>query len=328
MESQNAIDHTEISPTSLPSTPTPTKISQIHDDKPKSSGQPTQPSVARMYDYYLGGTTNYSIDREAVAEVAKAMPDVFNVAIENRSFLRRAIRFMSKQGITQFIDIGSGLPTKSNTHEIAQAINSKAKVVYVDMDPVVIEEGRAILAKNPESTRIIRADIREPAAVLNNPELLHVIDFSKPVGILMMCVACFWTNEEIVHIMRTIRATIASGSYIAATHDTFDGRKEETGAVERVQEVYKETPIPLYFRSKSEVFVLFDGLEIVEPGVVMLDGWHVELDDVSPVATKWLYGGVGKLATVKQGTTIGVGFMTALKHLPQVLFSGIIRILS
>lgn len=260
---------------------------------------PQQPSVARMYDYYLGGTTNYTIDREAVAEVAKAMPDCFNLCLENRSFLRRAVRFMVKQGITQFIDIGSGLPTKSNTHEVAQAINPKARVVYVDMDPVVLEEGKALLSKNEDTTTIICADVRKPDNVLGNAELNRLIDFSKPVGVLMMCVACFWTDTEISHIMSAIRSKTAAGSFIAATHDTYDGKRDDVQAVERVKEVYAETPIPIYFRSAEEVATIFEGLQLVEPGVVMLDEWHVDLDDSQPIATKWLYGGIGKTVAME-----------------------------
>jgi hypothetical protein len=319
---QTAIRYTETSLTNPPThTQAPANLSQIHHEDSKVPTQPVQPSVARMYDYYLGGTTNYSVDRDAVAEVAKAMPDCFNLCLENRSFLRRAVLFMSKQGITQFIDIGSGLPTKSNTHEIAQSVNSKAKVVYVDMDPVVLQEGKALLANNEETTTIICADIRNPVDVLQNQELRRLIDFSKPVGILMMCVACFWTDAEIVHIMNTLRATLAFDSYVAATHDTFDGKKEEAGAVERVQEVYKETPIPIYFRSKSEVAAVFDGLKLVEPGLVMLDDWHVELDDTSPIATKWLYGGVGKFEAVKQHSSIIIGWMAALRRWAQSIRS-------
>jgi hypothetical protein len=322
MGAQTTFAYTETSPTYPRHAHAPTNLSQIH----QTPTHPVQPSVARMYDYYLGGETNYSVDREAVAEVAKAMPDCFNLCLENRSFLRRAVLFMSKQGITQFIDIGSGLPTKSNTHEIAQAVNSKAKVVYVDMDPVVLQEGEALLASNKETTTIICADIRDPTNVLQNPEILRLIDFSKPVGILMMCVACFWTDEEIVHIMSTIRATIASGSYVAATHDTFDGKKQEAGAVERVQEIYKETPIPIYFRSKPEVAALFKGLDLVEPGLVMLDDWHVELNDAHPVATKWLYGGVGKFTGAKQNNSIVVGWIAALGRWIQSIRSVIRRL--
>jgi hypothetical protein len=293
------------SSSAIPSFPTPstamgaqtaTKSTSQQVSKVQDAVQPNpvQPSVARMYDYYLGGTTNYSVDRQAVAEVAKAMPDCFNLCLENRSFLRRAVRFMSKQGITQFIDIGSGLPTKSNTHEVAQAANPSAKIVYVDMDPVVLAEGKALLSKNVDTTTIICADVRQPDAVLEHPELNRLVDFSKPVGVLMMFVDCFWTDKEIAYIMGAIRSKAAPGSFIAATHDTYDGKQDDVGAVERVKEVYAETPIPIYFRSAGEVAAIFEGLELVQPGLVMLDEWHVEMDDVAPVATKWLYGGIGK----------------------------------
>lgn len=260
---------------------------------PLETSTPTQPSVARMYDYYLGGTHNTAIDRAAVDAVAKAMPDCFALCLENRSFLRRAVRYMLSQGITQFIDIGSGLPTNSNTHDVAQAINPGVKVVYVDMDPSVLDHGRRLLEGNG-LTSVVLGDIRKTEKVLWDPEVTRLIDFGRPVGVLMMCVACFFTDGEIGQIMRDIRGRIAEGSFVAASHDTFDGKRGQGETVRRVQEVYKDTPIPIYFRSRKEFLPLFEGLELVEPGVVFLDEWHVALDLPASVASRWLYGGVGK----------------------------------
>ncbi|KAF2398125.1 DUF574-domain-containing protein [Trichodelitschia bisporula] len=254
---------------------------------------PPQPSVARMYDLYLGGDFATPTDRAAVEAVAKAMPDCFALCRENRSFLRRAVRYMISQGVTQFIDLGSGLPTQNNTHEVAQAAYPGAKVVYVDMDEAVRDLGTKLLAADG-STRIICADVRDPAAVLANPELRGLIDFRKPVGVLLMCVACFFTDAEIGSIMGTIRNALPAGSFIAATHDTFDGKRDEVETVRRVEEVYSQTPIPIYFRGKDSVARIFEELQLVEPGLVMLHEWHVELDDNAPEASNWLYGAVGR----------------------------------
>ncbi|KAJ6143956.1 hypothetical protein N7471_003409 [Penicillium samsonianum] len=252
-----------------------------------------QPSVARMYDFYLGGTSSRAIDRDAVAEVAKAMPDCFDLCLENRSFLRRAVRYMASQGVTQFVDIGSGLPTVSNTHEIAQSINPDAKVLYVDMDPAVLELGQKLLAPN-KSTAIICADIRNPHEVFAHPDFNRLIDSTKPIGILMMCVACFFTEPEISSIMGDIRSVICEDSYVAVTHDTLDGHRNEKEKIARVQKIYSETPIPIYFRNHDEVSKIFEGLRLVDPGVVMLDEWHIGLDLPAPAAVRWLYGGVGR----------------------------------
>lgn len=171
---------------------------------------------------------------------------------------------MVSRGITQFIDIGSGLPTVSNTHEVAQAIDAGVRVVYVDMDPVVLEQGRKLLSDG--RTRVVLGDMREPEKVLGSEEVRGLIDFERPVGVLMMCVACFFTDAEIRGIMKVVRERVAEGSYVAASHDTFDGKRGQGETVRRVQEVYMDTPIPIYFRSREEFLPLFEGLEIVRPG--------------------------------------------------------------
>src|SRR3954463_12944373 len=164
----------------------------------------TRPSVARMYDYYLGGKDNFEIDRVAVRQVEEAMPEIRQLAQENRAFLRRAVRFMSRQGIRQFIDIGAGLPTVGNTHEIAQEITPDARVVYVDNDPAVHVHGQALLAAN-ENTTVVMADMRRPEEVLGHPETTRLIDFDRPVGVMLIAMTHFLTLDEGPQLLGRLR---------------------------------------------------------------------------------------------------------------------------
>ncbi|MFL5909836.1 MAG: SAM-dependent methyltransferase [Gaiellaceae bacterium] len=250
-----------------------------------------RPSVARMYDYYLGGKDNYRVDREALDRVAKAMPEIRELAQENRAFLRRAVRFMARQGIRQFIDIGSGLPTVGNTHEIAQEVDPAARVVYVDNDPVVLAHGRALLAADDQTT-VATADMHRPAEVLMHPQTMKLIDFSRPVGVLMIAMVHFLTMDEQPDVMDRLREALAPGSYFAATHVTTDDRPAD--AVAQIETVYATTPTPIYFRPRAEIARFFDGFELVAPGLVMLDEWQPDAADPGPVPTGWMYGGVGR----------------------------------
>jgi hypothetical protein len=253
----------------------------------------TRPSVARMYDYYLGGKDNFEIDRAAVERVEKAMPEVRQLAQENRAFLRRSVRYMARHGIRQFIDIGSGLPTVGNTHEIAQQIVPDARVVYVDNDPVVLQHGRAILATDANTT-VAAADMRRPDEVLGHPETVKLLDFNEPVGVLMIAMTHFLTMAERGAVMGRLRDALASGSHLAATHVTRDGHPMD--AVAQIEAVYASTPTPIYFREHAEVARFFEGFDLVEPGLVTIDTWHLDPADPAPAATKWLYGGVGRKA--------------------------------
>jgi hypothetical protein len=251
----------------------------------------SRPSVARMYDYYLGGKDNYRVDREAVDRVAEAMPNVRQLVQENRAFLRRTVRYMARQGIRQFIDIGSGLPTVGNTHEIAQEINPDARVVYVDNDPVVLAHGRALLAAD-DNTTVATADMHRPEEVLEHPKTRKLIDFDEPVGVLMIAMVHFLTTEERPAVMGRLRDALAPGSHLSATHGTADGKSAEAAA--DIEAVYATTPTPVSFRSHEEVSRFFDGFDLVDPGLVTLDVWRPDPQDPAPDATGWLYGGVGR----------------------------------
>jgi hypothetical protein len=243
-----------------------------------------------MYDYYLDGKDNFAIDREAVERVEKAMPDVRQVALENRAFLRRAVRFMAGTGVRQFIDIGAGLPTAGNTHEVAQRAAPDSRVVYVDNDPMVLAHGRALLATD-RSTTVIAADMRSPAEVLEHPDTLRLIDFEQPVGVLLIAMTHFLVEAERDDVIGALRDATAPGSCLAITHVTGDVHPYD--AVKGVERVYATTPTPIYFRSHAEVLRFFDGFELVEPGLVTADAWQPDPTEDSVPPTGWLYGGLG-----------------------------------
>jgi O-methyltransferase involved in polyketide biosynthesis len=251
----------------------------------------TQPHVARMYDYYLGGKDNFAVDREAVVAVEAAMPEVRQLARENRAFLRRAVRYMVANGVRQFVDIGAGLPTAGNTHEIAQGA-ADCRVAYVDNDPIVLAHGRALLATDARTT-VVTADLRKPEGIFANDEITRLIDFGKPVGVLLIAMTHFLREEEREPIMGVLRANLAPGSFLAATHVTVD--KHSTEAVEGVEAVYRRTPSPIFFRTHEQIAAFFDGFELADPGLVTIDAWRPDPEDPSPEPTGWLYGAVGRL---------------------------------
>jgi hypothetical protein len=244
-----------------------------------------------MYDYYLGGKDNFQVDRDAVAQVEAAMPEIRQLARENRAFLRRAVRYMARQGIEQFIDIGSGLPTAGNTHEIARQVIPAARVVYIDNDPMVFTHGSALLATD-EGTAVATADMRRPEEVLEHPQTMRLIDFTRPVGVLLIAMVHFITLGDRPRIMGCLRDALPPGSHVTATHVTMDGHPAE--AVAQIERVYATTPTPIHFREHAEVARFFDGLELADPGLVTIDTWRPDPGDPAPPATRWLYGAVGR----------------------------------
>jgi hypothetical protein len=261
------------------------------DSPPSSSIDTSRPSVARMYDYYLDGKDNYQVDRDAVDQVEAAMPEIRQLAWENRAFLRRAVRYMAQQGIDQFLDIGSGLPTVGNTHEIARQVIPDARVVYIDIDPVVAAHGRALLATD-ESTTVATGDMNHPEEVLQHPETKRLIDFTRPVGVLLIAMIHFIAQADRPRIMGYLRDALPPGSHLTGTHVTTDGHSAE--AFGQIERVYATTPTPIYFRDHAEIGRFFDGLELVEPGLVTVDVWRPDAADPAPPATHWLYGAVGR----------------------------------
>jgi O-methyltransferase involved in polyketide biosynthesis len=238
------------------------------------------PSPARLYDYYLGGTNNFEVDRLAAEQIRKQMPELEDAAWANRGFHGRAARWLAAQGIRQFIDIGSGLPTQNNTHDAVRRVTTDCRVVYVDNDPMVAAYGNALLAGNGTTT-VVTADLRDPDALLANPGLVDLIDFSEPVGLLMTAVVHFVPDEEDPWgLVARYVAAVPPGSYLALSHVTYDNLPPRI--VQAGQEVYARASSNIFLRSRAEVERFFDGLEIVapfegaNPGLTYVGVWGAE----------------------------------------------------
>jgi hypothetical protein len=235
--------------------------------------RPDIPSPARIYDFLLGGKDNYPADREAAQELLAAVPDVRMFAQQNRAFLRRAVRYMAVgAGISQFIDIGTGLPTQGNVHELARDATPGARVVCVDNDPVVLAHGRAMLHGEAD-TAILEHDLREPDAIITDPELRKLIDFGQPVGLLLVAVMHFISDEEDpAGLIRRLAGALPSGSHVALSHATVDSRPESV----RGEKVYERATAQARARTRDEVLAMVAGLDLVEPGLVWAPQWHPE----------------------------------------------------
>ena len=262
---------------------------------------PDKPSPARLYDYYLGGTTNFPADREAAERIRADLPEISDLAWANRGFHQRAARWLTaERGIRQFIDIGSGLPTQGNTHEVIQKVSRQAKVVYVDSDPMVLAYAKAMLADDG-STAVIQADLRDPDSVLNHPDLRALIDFSQPTGLLMTVVLHFVADgsDPWGLVARYVRA-LAPGSYLAVTHATSDNLPLR--AVQRGQQEYAKATENIYMRPRAEVERFFEGLELVPPyengppRLVFMGEWGAEDPELADSdGSRWGYCGVARV---------------------------------
>jgi SAM-dependent methyltransferase len=241
--------------------------------------RPDIPSPARMYNYFLGGKDHYEADRKAAEQVIAALPDVRVFARENRAFLRRAVRYLvTERGIRQIIDIGTGLPSEGNVHEIAQDCDPGVRVVYVDHDPVVLAHGRNMLSGVP-GTAIIERDLAEPAGILADEELRGLIDFTEPVAVLLVAVVHYIDDHaQPADLIGQLVRPLAPGSYLALSHATSDGRPREVQAVERI---YRGTTTAVHPRTRDQVLgLLGDDLELVEPGLVWAPQWRPDPDAV------------------------------------------------
>ncbi|MBM4464806.1 MAG: hypothetical protein FJ014_04440 [Chloroflexi bacterium] len=254
-----------------------------------------RPSAARIYDYALGGYHNFEIDRLMAEKLFALYPDARLAAQACRAFLRRVVNFLATQGIDQFLDIGSGIPTVGNVHEVAQNANPAARVVYMDIDPVAVAHSKAILKDNPNATAI-RGDVRQPEQILNHVEVRSLLDFSKPMAVLLLTMLHFVTDDDqAIGTVRTLRHALVPGSYIAISHGTYDNAPSEV--IKQVEEIGKGTPTPPKYRSQAQIRELFEELEVVEPGLVYLSLWRPEGPD--DVFLDWperslTWGGVGR----------------------------------
>ncbi|KPC60987.1 SAM-dependent methyltransferase [Streptomyces chattanoogensis] len=266
------------------------------ETRPQSSAVDVSvPSVARMYDYYLGGKDNYAVDREACDELSKVVPSTQVLAINNRRFLQRAVRWLARErGIRQFIDHGSGLPTQDNVHQVAQQVDPESRVVYVDNDPIVLAHGRALLEEN-DHTAVIQADMRDTEGIFGSPEVERLIDFSRPVAALFVSVLhCIPDSDDPGGLVRRVADRLAPGSYLvvcqlvsedAATRDFVTKFMDESthGQWGRVRQAH-------------ELAAFLDGLEVEEPGLVEVSTWRPDADLGPRQLTKeWIeFGGVAR----------------------------------
>lgn len=233
------------------------------------------PSSARIYDYLLGGGHNFAADRQVAERFASALPGARDIARLNRAFLRRAVLFMISSGVRQFLDIGSGIPTVGNVHEIAQKVDPECRVVYVDSEPVAISHSGLILAGNDRATAI-QADLGDPDSILTNPRTTRLLDFTRPIGLLMVGVFHFVPeSRDPSAVLAGYRDALPSGSYLALSHFTSDTRPAEMAAM---VEVMKSSKDPVYPRSRERITELFDGFELLEPGVVSTPLWRPDSD--------------------------------------------------
>lgn len=231
-----------------------------------------RPSASRVYDYYLGGFHNFQADRDMAQRAIQDWPDLPLIMRANRAFLRRAVTYLVEQGVRQFLDIGSGIPTAGNVHEVAQRLDPRSRVVYVDTDPVAVAHSEAILADDPESI-VVNGDFRAPAALLADPAVRAHLDFERPVALLCVALLHFIGEEsQPATILGTFRDALAPGSYLALSHATHEFDPPERTEFHR--SLYRQTATPMTMRGRAEVEGFFADLELVEPGVVLGETWH------------------------------------------------------
>jgi hypothetical protein len=249
---------------------------------PRPGIDTTVPNVAREYDYWLGGKDHFAADREAADRIAHAVPAIPRLARQNRDFLQRAVRYCADQGITQFLDIGSGLPTNQNVHEVAQSANPAARVVYVDIDPVVVSHAKALLSGS--QTAAVLADVCHPGDILAAPEVRRLIDFSRPVAMLVVSVLHSISDEaDPAGCVATLREALAPGSYLVISHADVSPAhvvgtrrvSEEAQEIERANKSMATVPA----RTRDDIEAFFGDMTLVEPGLTDIWAWRPDDGD-------------------------------------------------
>jgi S-adenosyl methyltransferase len=250
---------------------------------------------ARRYDYWLGGKDNFAADRESGDAIAAKFPAIRTAVVENRRFLRRAVTFLTETaGVRQFLDIGTGLPTANNTHDVAQAIAPESRVVYVDNDPLVLVHARALLTSSEEgATAYVDADLREPEKILHDEDLFRTLDLTQPVALMLLATLHFIPEDDDPYaIVRRLVAALPAGSYVALSHATSDYLPPEL-----VADIASGKHGQGRLRTRAEFTRFFDGLELMDPGVVPLAEWRAD-DEAQPrptAAETAMYAGVARI---------------------------------
>lgn len=274
-----------------------------HIENAASTTLPTEidtsiPHEARVYDYWLGGKDHYPADRALGDLIAGHVPTIKTMARANRAFLARSIRYLvAEAGITQFLDIGTGIPTAGNTHEVAQRLAPDANVVYVDKDPIVLAHARALMTSTPAGrTRFIHADLHEPRGILDHPATTETLDLDRPVAVMLVAIMMYFRDtDRPADIINTLLDAVPSGSYLVITHPTADFDAEAMAGVVASAEA---SGITFHPRSREETAALFAGTELVQPGVVPVAAWRPNLTDgptpVGDADSAWYWAGVGR----------------------------------
>ena len=250
----------------------------------------SRPHPARMYDYMLGGKNHFEVDREAAEVALRAAPAARAMVLENRAFLGRAVRYLAEAGITQFLDIGTGLPGPGNTGEVARAVQPEARVAYVDYDPIVAVHSRALLGDDESRTAVVLADVREPKKILEHPQVLELLDFDQPVAVLMVALLHFvGHDEDAPGVVAAFRDALAPGSALVISHGTDGGQPEVSAAARKGWDNAKSRVV---VREHEEIKALFGDFDLVEPGLVQLPLWRPDGAVREDWETIWLDGGV------------------------------------
>ena len=255
------------------------------------------PSVSRIYDYYLGGSHNFEVDREAARKAMEFMPGLPKIMQANRAFMRRAVRFAADEGIDQFLDIGSGIPTFGNVHEVAQAARPGAHVVYVDHDPVAVAHSQSVLKGN-EDADVVAADLLKPQEILASPQVQRLIDLNRPIALLLVAILHFVEDaDDPYSAVAELRDALAPGSLLVVTHASYEGIPLPPERAEGTVDVYKNIRNPLIMRTRDEIARFFEGYDMVEPGLVPMPNWRPDtaLEDEDPYSFSG-FAGVGRKA--------------------------------
>ena len=252
-------------------------------------------NIARVYDYWLGGSNNFRADQDAARAMIAIEPNIRGIARANRAFLGRAVRFLATEaGIRQFIDIGSGIPTGRNVHEVAQEAAPGSRVVYADVDEVAVAHSRLLLEDNADNA-VIQADVREPDSILTAPETQLLIDLSQPVGLLLVSVLHFLDgSDDPWRVMAHLRDALAPGSYLVLSHGTGEAKPDVAAAANTVY--LSRVSARGDHRSRAEILRFFDGFELVDPGLVYLTQWRPDdpAEETADASRYWLLAGVGR----------------------------------
>jgi S-adenosyl methyltransferase len=249
----------------------------------------SRPHPTRVYDYFLDGKDHYPVDRKAGEQVLEAVPTVKDMARANRAFLQRAVRFLARAGIRQFLDIGTGLPSRGSVHQTAHEITPDTDIVYVDNDPIVLAHSRALLAG--EHAVVVQGDLRQPDSILGDPALGKVIDFDQPVAVLLVAILHFLTDHDRPNqVVGRFVDAMSPGSWLVISHATADFNPQ---AATQAARAYEHATSPIVLRSHAQVASLFCGLPMIPPGLVQLPDWRPELSTKESLEV-WAYGGVGQ----------------------------------